>query len=160
MNIRSVPFALVAINLIQLPALSQTIAVNASPSQSVSAPEPCGSCSLSDSMHPTSDSVPSDPENTQNFNPLGPVQPCSEVVCDADEELYTWSVCIEVQQQPKLCRVFRHPYKVWFCPGHTWYKCYGDWSGPQETCTCTSQTPAVLPEGCTPPVDPTWEECN
>ena len=161
---RTIVLALCAANVLQLPTLAFAIRDNimAWPER-VSSQEcvPCSSSSgtLSLSKRELHEKLKQGGMNVPR--PLGPSTPvCQEVICNAQPVDYTWTVCIRTQSLPLRCQYFFHPYKVWFCPGHTWYKCTGSWSLPDGDCTpCSQSTSDTLPAGCTPPVPSGWEQC-
>jgi len=161
---QSILMGLCAINVIQLPGLVTALqsAMMGTPERaSMAACQPCiastrptiTKAQLSDLLLSRGNNRASEPRSQE-------VPICQDVVCHVEPLIYTWTVCIQTQSQPLRCRTFSHPYKVWFCPGATYYKCYGSWSGPGANCTpCNATTPGTLPEGCTPPVPPDWTPC-
>lgn len=87
--------------------------------------------------------------------------PCSSIdFSNCTFSNYTWTFCLRTDNDPVSCTEFKHPLKVWFCPGATYYKCHGAWKSFGGCTPCSMSNPAVLPAGCTPPVDPSWTECT
>ena len=158
---RSTLLALCAINVLQLPALGAAVRDSLGGGPERVSTTACMPCSSSSEAVLSKQALHEALQNSPSGDGEGPSYPvCGDVICDVEPSLYTWTVCIKTQSSPLRCRYFTHPYKAWFCPGHTWYKCYGSWSGPGADCTpCSASTPGTLPSGCTPPVPPDWEQC-
>lgn len=99
----------------------------------------------------------------------GATPACTAVVTSqCSLQLWTWYQCLRTSQQgvsPAVCQLWTHPVNVWYCPGDTYYQCFGTWTASSSPCsaaqtTCGPNTTAVLPAGCVPPVDITWKNCQ
>ena len=161
---RSIALVLAALNVLQIPALASSIQRSLGGDGSPTVLPPCAPCTTPGAASNTQLEVYASIQSSlQNGGrePLASYPTCSGVLCqDADPQPYTWTVCRKTNKTPLKCQNFTHPFTVWFCPGHTWYKCTGTWSEPGADCTpCTSATPDTLPAGCTPDVPGGWEQC-
>lgn len=96
----------------------------------------------------------------------GTVPACSTLeLGNCTRQEWTWYQCIKISSSPLDCDLWKHPFSVWYCPGHTYYQCNGSWSYVGGDCAvggagCSQNTPTTLPVGCQVPAEPGWELCQ
>lgn len=93
--------------------------------------------------------------------------PVAPTCPDCTAELRVWYFCKRDQPEPPArCQLWKHKFKVFHCPGATYYNCDGyNWELVGTDCsvgetTCSMQNPENLPLGCVPPVNHSWVYCQ
>lgn len=162
--LKSLLFAMVVASFVQLPRLAVALQRGMVDQPESVAAAACKPCSTSEQLPASKEALwvslfVREPVAEEAYSATS-FPNCGDVICDAEPQFYIWVVCIKTISTPLKCQRFTHPFKAWFCPGVTYYKCYGSWSVPGADCTpCDEGTPSTLPSGCTPPVPPEWAQC-